>query len=408
MVLGWSIIASLLLGCNDDIPSARANPATASAAASSAVPPPARSFAKAVPSGEPTQVAPSQIAPHCPEGMALVPGGSIWIGSNVNPEESPRFKTQVASFCADLTEVTVDAYAHCVKSGSCKPGRVSRHFCNAQYPDRGKHPINCVDWHQAKAYCQWKQARLPDEVEWEYAARGGEKRLLYPWGDTPPDDNTCWKHAGTCEVKSYPAGAFGLFDVVGNVWEWTSSGFGDYPWPPVRARLRVYRGGAWSRRFVKWMRPRLRNRYAEDKWGSHIGIRCVATPKGTECPYGSDTESGGCKRGVLEMECAPGTSFNGQRCARKGEPVCPQGYQVEPGHGCVLAVAPAALGEAVATPVTHARTPKYDADCAKHYPGRPSAYRYGGGTHAERNQVSARAGCSNRDVGVGWNSTCCP
>ena len=100
--------------------------------------------------------------------------------------------------------------------------------------------MNCVDWKQASAYCGWKRMRLPSEVEWEYAARGGSKYLSYSFGNDKPDGKTCWKHVGgTCKVRSFPAGAFGLHDMTGNVWEWTSSGFGPYPWPPAHAIARV-------------------------------------------------------------------------------------------------------------------------------------------------------------------------
>lgn len=341
-----------------------------------------------------------------------VPGGAFRVGTgspSAAPEESPSFSTRVASFCMDVTEVTVAAYADCVAAGRCTPARDERRFCNARRDDRGDHPINCVDWQQASGYCAFREMRLPSEVEWEYAARGGSEHRQYSWGNEPPDGRTCWKHVGgTCKVRSFAAGAFGLHDVIGNVWEWTSSGFGPYPWPPSDATSRVYRGGSWSRRFEKWMSPRLRNRYREREWGSHLGFRCASTPPGTECPYGAEP-AGSCRFGVDSVDCSGRERWNGLRCARPDAPRCPAGRVEKPGLGCVLTVAvsgPAPEGET--TPVSRARSPEFDGDCAKYHPERPHAYRYGGGTHAARNAAKSAAGCINRDVGVGWNSTCCP
>lgn len=402
--------AGLVTGCDTSAAAPAGEPAgvkTAAAAQPTAAPPakPADSAARA------------NVPERCPEGMLPVPGGRFWAGSPAGryaPEESPRFETRVADFCMDKTEVTVAAYQKCVASGDCKPAHTTRRFCNVRRDDRGKHPINCVDWHMAVAYCEAHDARLPSEIEWEYAARGGERDLKYPWGNDPPSEsNTCWKHVGgSCEVGELPAGAFGLLDISGNVWEWTSSDFGAYPWPPVEATTKVYRGGSWSRRFEKWMRPQLRNRYRPSEWGSHLGFRCVKTLKHTRCPYGRSEDGKACRHGVEKMDCGPGESFNGVRCAAKGEPTCPSGSKQRPGHGCVgeggTTLSFASLPEKDTTPVTRSRSPEFDGDCQQHYPGRPTAYRYAGGTHAARNAKKGAAGCSNRDVGVGWNSCCCP
>lgn len=349
--------------------------------------------------------------------MMPVKGGRFWVGSEPHEgssEERPRFETQVASFCLDRTEVTMAAYDKCAATGSCQPPRKKRRFCNANYPDRKNHPVNCVNWQDAVTYCEAQGARLPTEVEWEYAARGGSQHLKYSWGNESPNGRTCWKHPhGSCEVAQFQPGAFGLHDMIGNVWEWTASSFGPYPWPPVDGPQKVYRGGSWSRRFEKWMRPRLRNRYRAGDWGSHLGFRCAKTLDVAACPYGK-AKDGGCLHGVETMGCSARKTFNGVRCAREGAPECPAGRKKVPGHGCVTALdissaGPAASGSASKpAAISRARTPEFDADCAQHYPGRPQAFRYSGGTHAGRNQVSARVGCANRDVGVGWNSTCCP
>ena len=325
-------------------------------------------------------------------------------------EASPRFKTQVAPFCLDRSEVTVQSYSQCVDAGECKPRKVDRRTCNYGRKARGDHPINCVNWHQAAAYCSWRGARLPSEVQWEYAARGGPEYRRYSWGNEPPDGRTCWKHVGgSCKVGEYSPGAFGLLDITGNVWEWTDTWFGPYPWPPVLGESKVYRGGSWSRRFAKWMSTQLRNRYPVYKWGSHLGFRCALTPPEAPCPYGRTADQSGCLHGVDEVECSTGRTFNGARCAREGAPLCAPGRSPRPGHGCVVdhpVKDPEQKLDLAA--VRRRRSPEFDSDCQRHYAGRPHAWAYSGGTHDARNVVSGRAGCSNRDVGVGWNSACCP
>ncbi|MBX3181523.1 MAG: SUMF1/EgtB/PvdO family nonheme iron enzyme [Polyangiaceae bacterium] len=348
----------------------------------------------------------------CPDGMQWIPGGRALIGSTPgagSEEESPRFEAEVAGFCLDRTEVTLGAYLDCVTRGECSAPGDDRRFCNArqhQSSDRSKHPVNCVTWYQARDYCAARGARLPTEVEWEFAARGGAERRTYSWGHEPPNGRTCWKHAGgSCAVASFPSGAFGLFDMTGNVWEWTADSYARYPWPETNDAAKVYRGGSWSRRFPKWMRAALRNRSPPTSAGSHLGMRCAFTPEAVSCQRTPDK---GCQRQVVALDCPPNEPWNGVRCAPPGAARCPAGRREQPGFGCVPEQARAEATEAASGPVTRARAPAFDADCQRHSPGKPHAYRYSGGTHAARNHVSGAAGCKNRDVGVGWNSCCCP
>jgi hypothetical protein len=346
--------------------------------------------------------------------MVRLPGGEFWVGSepseHFSDDESPRYQTKLAPFCLDTTEVTARAYNSCVERGACKPASTKRFLCNAGHAERADHPINCVTHALAETFCATRGARLPTEVEWEYAARGGERYLRYPWGEGAPDGRLCWKHVGTCPVKSFAPGAFGLFDVSGNVWEWTDSWYGAYPWPPVQGFAKVYRGGSFSRRFEKWLHTRLRDRARPEESGSHLGFRCALTPQGVSCPFGSD-QDGRCLAGVLARNCEAGQSWNGVRCASPGAPRCRPGRVEKPGFGCVLEneSTPVARDiEAEGKSVTRARSAEFDGDCQRNQRDRPRAFRYAGGSHEARNLVSRRDGCKNRDVGVGWNSTCCP
>ncbi|HEV8549524.1 MAG TPA: SUMF1/EgtB/PvdO family nonheme iron enzyme [Polyangiaceae bacterium] len=381
---------------------ADAGAATAAPAASSAT------VARAQDGAPPTRTATKT----CPPGMQPAPGGKFWVGSdpseNFADDESPRFLTELAPFCLDATEVTARAYGECVSRGECTQPERRGLLCNFGRPERAEHPMNCVTWTDAEAYCQGHGARLPSELELEFVARGGDAYLKYPWGDASPDGHACWKHPGTCAVKSFPAGAFGLYDVSGNVWEWAAEWYGTYPWPPLAGFSRVYRGGSFSRRFEKWMHTRLRNRLAPNRAGAHLGFRCALTAG--PCPFGEE-EPGVCRRGVLERPCPDDKHFNGARCVAEGEPECVPGYATRPGHGCT-AVSPEAPEiedvEASAKSVTRSRSPEFDADCRKNSRDRPKAFRYVGGSHVARNLVAGRSGCKNRDVGVGWNSACCP
>lgn len=147
-------------------------------------------------------------------------------------EEPPARVVTLAPFFLDRTEVTVSAYAECVNASRCKepPERRPKTElgkCNwGTQEEFGDHPINCVDFDQASAYCAFAGKRLPTQEEWEYAARGSDGRL-FPWGTAAPTDQLCWKRnevgLASCAVGSAsgdvsPAGAM---DMAGNVVEWT-------------------------------------------------------------------------------------------------------------------------------------------------------------------------------------------
>ena len=195
-------------------------------------------------------------------GMQFIPAGMFLMGDTMsdNIRSQPVHGVQVSAFCMDRTEVTVAAWRSCT-SPSCLPPNTGG-TCNWGAVERDNHPINCVDWVQARTYCQLRGGDLPTEAQWEYAARGTDRRL-YPWGSTPaPSAQVCWSgvrfSGGTCPVGSFSAGnsPFGLFDMAGNVREWTIDWYGAYtgstdsyvldPTGPVAGSRRVNRGGAWN------------------------------------------------------------------------------------------------------------------------------------------------------------------
>ncbi len=177
----------------------------------------------------------------CGPGMAALPAGSF------NMRSRP---VAVSAFCLDVTEVTAGAYAGCVESGKCSSAGLSCGATTFGDPARRNHPVNCVDWNQALAFCAASGKRLPTEEEWEWAARGAERGTTYPWGNDPVAARACWAGSGndrrrrsfreTCPVDAYPAGASpqGVLDLAGNVWEWTATA--PDPWN------KVIRGGSWD------------------------------------------------------------------------------------------------------------------------------------------------------------------
>jgi formylglycine-generating enzyme required for sulfatase activity len=157
----------------------------------------------------------------------------------------------------------------------------------------GTHPVVHVSWNDALAFARWHDARLPSEAEWEYAARAGSA-TTFPWGEelepqgrhmanvwqgSFPDRNTCddgWY--ATCPVDAFAANAFGLFNLIGNVWEWTLDGFsrpvdGEVDDPSPRA----LKGGSFlcHASYCHRYRPGARSSAAADSSASNVGFRCA-------------------------------------------------------------------------------------------------------------------------------------
>lgn len=169
--------------------------------------------------------------------------------------------------------------------------------------DRMDHPVVQIAYQDALAYAVWAGKSLPTEIEWEYAARGGLIGRDYAWGDElEPGGHVLanywrgdfpWRNAaawggGTSPVGGFPANAFGLFDMIGNVWEWTASPYvGGVSLSPccVAPRSddvppdesRVLKGGSHlcAANYCRRYRPAARHSQAPDSPTTHIGFRCV-------------------------------------------------------------------------------------------------------------------------------------
>ena len=358
-----------------------------------------------------------------PEGMVAIPPGIFLMGeTGMNPEEQPAHEAIVAKLYLDKTEVTVDAYLKCEAAGACTKTRNAL-FCNEYMEGRGKHPINCIDLNQASAYCGWAGKRLPTEREWEYAARNGSERRRFSWGNADPTEkNSCYHHPfGSCPVASFEPGAFGLYDVSGNVWEWTQSEFLPYPSraavdPIDPKKLYVYRGGSWSRRFPKWLRNALRNRYQPHEISGSIGMRCAKSVTPLTCPAESSDSNGACVRSSGTPLCDAGKVWV---ASSPGDPQkgCQYDPHYKPPQGGPLPTKPTSAGTEGddSAPVAHdssgaavinrIRTPQHDPDCQHNWPKTPASYLFQGGeNYPSRKPAVSGAGCVPRDMSWKWTS----
>jgi len=161
--------------------------------------------------------------------MILVPAGPFTMGADEGGEhdERPAHTVTLPAFYLDETEVTNEAYGHCVAAGVCAPPSPKNADVNGIGPDkrfrRPKQPVSSISWESARAYCASVDKRLPREAELEKAARGTDGRR-YPWGDAPPSpERAVFASSVTEDVGTHPAGIgpYGHHDLAGNVWEWS-------------------------------------------------------------------------------------------------------------------------------------------------------------------------------------------
>lgn len=240
--------------------------------------------------------------------MVLIPAGSFRMGGDERADEQPIGDVDVAAFYIDRYPVTNAQFQAFWEAGvydhptdPCWAGlsagyrwirkiemrRTPRYWYDRAWnaPDR---PVVGITWYEAMAYARWADKRLPTEAEWEKAARGTDGRR-FPWGETF-DAQRCNVFASgvgtTSSVGHFsPSGdsPFGVADMAGNIWEWTSTLYQPYPYRHDDGReeladnegRRVLRGGSWQSRFVEHVRCANRY-YAEPNFAfSNTGFRCA-------------------------------------------------------------------------------------------------------------------------------------
>ena len=237
----------------------------------------------------------------CPELVGVPPGrfivGSLTSEEGRTDDEGPRHEVTIGyALAVGVYEVTFAEWDACVSAGGC-----GRYRPDDRGWGRGSRPVINVSWEDARGYVAWlsretgEEYRLLSEAEWEYVARAGTQTARY-WGNrelgqcryangyddyVPCSDG----YANTAPVGSYEPNAFGLFDVLGNVWEWTEDCWNDSyagaptdgsPWTSGNCSRRVLRGGSWF--FAPdILRSASRSRYPAGVRSGYGGFRVART-----------------------------------------------------------------------------------------------------------------------------------
>lgn len=222
----------------------------------------------------------------CPD-MAVVPAGRFVMGADDQRETyGPARDVSISRpFAIAVTETTFTQYEACVTDGGCAGGKSDHGW------GRGAQPVINVSWQDAKDYAAWLSDktghtyRLPDEREWEYAARGGTVSR-YPWGDSVESGNancrgcgTDWSGRGAAPVAQFLVNPYGLYDMHGNVSEWVADCWTDrhdvdHSAEPEDCEARVTRGGDWY--YVPVLSTSAaRKSNAPNLWSYTIGFRVL-------------------------------------------------------------------------------------------------------------------------------------
>jgi formylglycine-generating enzyme required for sulfatase activity len=300
------------------------------------------------------------------DGFVTIPGGEFRLGSDAHyPEEAPAHRVLIDAFAIDLVPVTNARFAAFVEAAgyvtvaerpldpadfpgapaenlqpgslvftmtpgpvdlrhlnqwwTWTPGASWRHPAGPRSTLEGldEHPVVHVAYDDAEAYAAWADLALPTEAEWERAARGGLEGAAFAWGDEPESPggrlanywhgDFPWRaepgYGSTTPVGSYPANAYGLFDMAGNVWEWTSDWYSaehaedaskpccvptnprggseaaslDPAQPQFSVPRKVIKGGSFlcADSYCMRYRPAARRPQMVDTGMSHVGFRCV-------------------------------------------------------------------------------------------------------------------------------------
>jgi formylglycine-generating enzyme required for sulfatase activity len=229
--------------------------------------------------------------------LIMIPAGEFLMGSNDYDSEKPPHRVYLSAYYIGKYEVTNEQFARFVnETGYNAGGDWKKYYTSG----RENHPVVCVSWNDAKAYCNWANLRLPTEAEWEKAARGTDGRK-YPWGNEWEPSYLNWSGEGdrkwnswkgnkissqlpTEPVGSYSNGVspYGCMDMAGNVWEWCNDWYGEKyysqspssdPQGPSSGDARILRGGSWLNGSAVYLRCAYRGRDLPGLRGGNLGFR---------------------------------------------------------------------------------------------------------------------------------------
>ena len=224
--------------------------------------------------------------------MVSIPEGTFTMGRNDGPvEEQPAHSVHLSAYEIDRFPVTVEQFRDFVNRTKFKTSAevanepITRTWRIDDTPSRWEHPVRFVSWWDADAYCRAQGKRLPTEAEWEYAARGTDGRA-YPWGNN--FDKTRVPSGDTAPVGFYTSGAspFGVYDMAGNVWQWTDDWFdplyyrsspADNPHPAKNSDQKSMRGGGFNSS-PDDLRVTRRIHNFPTTYHPDVGFRCVKAP----------------------------------------------------------------------------------------------------------------------------------
>ncbi|MEK6589803.1 MAG: formylglycine-generating enzyme family protein [Nitrospinota bacterium] len=238
--------------------------------------------------------------------MVEIPAGVFTMGSEDGEfDERPLHEVELDDFSMDKYEVTYLQYQRFIlanphwQKGNPKFDEADENYLrdwnSSEFP-KGKenYPVAYVSWYAADAYAKWDQKSLPTERQWEYAARGGYEGMQYVWGNNFETHLSNWRglpphsppykggdRGGVMPVGSYSINGFGINDMAGNVWEWTSDGYELYmdgnekdPRPRLNNHLKVIRGGSWKSD-KNSLRVSFRHTKKPNACRIDIGFRCI-------------------------------------------------------------------------------------------------------------------------------------